>query len=432
MNLSLQIDSIFLAESQYIKSLYPFSIMHCGWEIRLGPFKYYEWIQKLFPKKRIIFNARETHLKSFLARQKHDDQTINKENIFIINTAVIPGEQFFKNIDAAYKEYISDPNLSKSAVFVHQGVPLAAYVTAEDIINPGQFDMKFLPKLLSDYSGLMPKLEIPMPEIINFLWDTLDITGELISRGFKFFENQSDFKKLEAQGIYFLNKDKISIGNNCKIAPGTVLDASEGEIIIGNNVQIMANAVITGPCFIGENSTVKISAKIYKNTAIGEWCKVGGEIENSVIHAYSNKQHEGFLGHSYISEWVNLGADTNTSDLKNTYGNINVKIYNEQFPTGRMFLGLMCGDHTKSAINTSFTTGTIAGIASIIVADGFLPNYIPSFAWRGTKNCSYYKVEKAIETARIVMQRRNKELTPEEEELMRYEFEEAKNNFYNK
>ena len=121
--------------------------------------------------------------------------------------------------------------------------------------------------------------------------------------------------------------------------------------------------------------------KIYGKTSIGETCKIGGEVENSIVHAYSNKQHDGYLGHSYLCEWVNLGADTNTSDLKNTYGEIKVNLENKEINTHRIFLGLLCGDHTKAGINTMFTTGTVAGIAGILVNEWFLPNTIPSFSW---------------------------------------------------
>jgi UDP-N-acetylglucosamine diphosphorylase/glucosamine-1-phosphate N-acetyltransferase len=168
---------------------------------------------------------------------------------------------------------------------------------------------------------------------------------------------------------------------------------------------------------------VKAGAKIYGKTSVGESCKFGGEIENAIIHAYSNKQHEGFLGHSYIGEWVNLGADTNTSDLKNTYANIKVTLEGREIDTEKMFLGLLCGDHTKSAINTSFTTGTVAGVCGILVHDGTLPAVIPSYAWTGRKNSPIYKIDKALDVARIVMARRGKELLPEEELLLRQEYE---------
>jgi UDP-N-acetylglucosamine diphosphorylase/glucosamine-1-phosphate N-acetyltransferase len=185
----------------------------------------------------------------------------------------------------------------------------------------------------------------------------------------------------------------------------------------------MSNTVIYGPCYIGKNSTIKPGAKIYPNTSIGEWCKVGGEVENSIFQAYSNKQHEGFLGHSFISEWVNLGADTNNSDLKNTYSNISMQLPHKLVNTNRIFLGLICGDHTKSGINSMFTTGTVSGLCGILVKEWFLPNYIKSYTWGGKTNSPIYKFEKAIETAKIVMLRRNKELCEEEIELLKLEYE---------
>jgi len=426
----MKIDSVLIYESQYVISLYPFSILHCGWELRIGAFKYFEKVQKQFPDARIIYNGREGHLKSFLARFETKSQDIKKENIFILNSTIIPTKDFWASVEIAYNEYIKQDSITKSVIFEHKSVPVAAYMTAEDILNPIDYDKNFLPKLISDFNRLMPHIEIPEPKLANFLWDTLDIVGNEIKNDSTFFNNKVEFNELRKNNISFINQNSILIGEETKIGPGVVLDADEGPVIIGKNVKIYPNAVILGPCYIGDNSTVKIGAKIYENTSIGENCKVGGEIENSIIHAYSNKQHEGFLGHSYISEWVNLGADTNTSDLKNTYSNIKVNFHKQEIYTGRMFLGLLCGDHTKSAINTSFTTGTVAGICGILVNDGFLPNYIPSFAWRGNKGCTHYKLDKALETAKIVMGRRNKSLTPEEEELIISEYNSATQDIY--
>ncbi|MBK9246794.1 MAG: hypothetical protein IPM69_01445 [Ignavibacteria bacterium] len=141
-------------------------------------------------------------------------------------------------------------------------------------------------------------------------------------------------------------------------------------------------------------------------------CKVGGEVENSIIHAYSNKQHDGFLGHSYIGEWVNLGADTNTSDLKNTYGLISVIIQGKKVETGNMYLGLLCGDHTKCGINSMFSTGTVVGIFANIFGAGFHPTVIDSFSWGD--NRTQYKIDKAIEVAETVMKRRHRTPTTEE------------------
>ncbi len=420
--IAMKVDSILLFETEKAESLYPFSIMHTAWEVRCGVFRLFEKVKKYFPNANLIFNGREKHLSSFLARFEHDSQTMKRDNILILHSAILPSTSFFNNLEEAYEKFKKENGEDKSVVFHFNQVPVAAYVPATERINPDEKDKDLFPKFLSDFAGGLNPVEVPMPKVINYLWDVFDLIEHGIDDDFQYFSNQTDSDLIKTNGVHLVNPAHIKIGKNSKIAPGTVLDASDGKIIIGDNVTIMANAVICGPCFIGDNSTIKISAKIYGKTSIGEWCKVGGELENSVIHAYSNKQHDGFLGHSYLGEWVNIGADTNTSDLKNTYDNIKVRLRDYEVDSGRMFLGFLCGDHTKTAINTSLTTGTVAGICGIIVADGFLPNSIPSFAWRGTKGCSTYKIEKALEVAKKVMNRRGKQLLEEEIELMKEEY----------
>ncbi|MFC2130485.1 putative sugar nucleotidyl transferase [Bacteroidota bacterium] len=421
----MKVDSILMFETERVESLYPFSILHSAWEVRCGALRLFEKVKKFFPESRLIFSGREKHLKSFLARIEHDDQTIKRDNILILHSAILPETEFLLNIQKAYDDFINETGEDKSVVFTVNKTPVAAYVPAGDRVNPDEKDKELLPKFLYDFAGGLNPVEVPLPKVINYLWDIFDLVGESISDDSKYFENHADFNDIQSNGAFLINEKNVKLGKNNKIAPGVVLDASKGPIITGENLIIMANAVILGPCFIGDNSVIKIGAKIYENNSIGECCKVGGEVENSVIHAYSNKQHEGFLGHSYLGEWVNIGADTNTSDLKNTYSEIKVRLRDYDINTGRMFLGLLCGDHTKTAINTTLNTGTVAGICGILVADGFLPNWIPSFAWRGTKGCSQYKVEKALEVAKKVMQRRNRELLPEEVELIKDEYKKA-------
>ncbi|MBI4810593.1 MAG: transferase, partial [Ignavibacteriales bacterium] len=217
----------------------------------------------------------------------------------------------------------------------------------------------------------------------------------------------------------------IIIGKGSKIKPGAVLDAEKGPIIIGINVTIMPNAVIEGPVFIGDNSIIKIGAKIYHGTSIGKWCKVGGEVEASIIQSYSNKQHDGFLGHSYLGSWINIGADTNTSDLKNNYGTVRVYVNGKMIDSGLQFVGLTMGDHSKSGINTMFDTGTVVGISSNIYGSGFPSKFIPSFAWGGEKQFTAYDLEKSIDTMKKVMARRNVNLTASYEKLVRKIFKDT-------
>jgi UDP-N-acetylglucosamine diphosphorylase/glucosamine-1-phosphate N-acetyltransferase len=221
-------------------------------------------------------------------------------------------------------------------------------------------------------------------------------------------------------GAILLGKKDIIIEEGAVIKPGTVLDAKNGPIYIGKNVEVLSQSTIMGPACILDGSLIRIGAQIYENTTIGPVCKIGGEIEGSIIHSYSNKQHSGYLGHSYLGSWVNLGAGTINSDLKNTYGEVKVQVGTEQINTGLSFVGLTMGDHSKSAIGTTFNTGTVVGVCCNIFGIGFPPKYIPSFSWCGEqKPFTEYDIEKAIDVARLVMARRNVELIDVEADLFR-------------
>ena len=206
--------------------------------------------------------------------------------------------------------------------------------------------------------------------------------------------------------VHIIKKENVFVGKNVTIKPGVVLDATGGPIIIADNAFIYPNAVIEGPVYIGESSKIKSGATIYENVTIGNVCKVGGEVEESIFMDYSNKQHAGFIGHAYVGSWVNLGADTNNSDLKNNYSKIRIKLSNKEIDSGSQFLGLMIGDHSKSSINTMFNTGTVVGFSSNIFGIGFPEKYVPSFTWGGDKSSTVYDLNKAMETAKIVMNRR--------------------------
>ncbi len=433
----MKIDTIIINESAGTEDLYPFTINHCSWEIRCGAMRLFEKVRSVFPEARIVFNGRENHLNSFLARFQCDSQEIARENVLVISGETLFTHQLRKRMEEAYTNRLSGEKQPKAAIFVKkldeevvpsfiqsqfQGFPFALYIPAGEMVNPNDKDRSFLPKLMDMYYQMLPKIEIEGAITLRYLWDAIKHNPKAIEDDLLSWPQvhpvESDYP-----GAHFLNVGSIVIGRDVKIYPGVVIDAEEGPVIIGNGVKILPNSVIIGPCFIGDNSTIKAGAKIYEGTSIGETCKVGGEVEATIIHALSNKQHEGFLGHSYIGEWVNLGADTNNSDLKNTYENIKMNLEGRIIDSGSMFLGLLCGDHTKTAINTSFTTGTVAGVCGILVHDGTLPSVIPSFAWTGRKNSPVYKLDKALDVARRVMARRGKELLPEEELLLRLEHE---------
>ena len=161
----------------------------------------------------------------------------------------------------------------------------------------------------------------PEAELWQYSWDLIQQNSEYIERDFQdFFYEKDNFFETET-GITVLNPYNIWIGEDAEIKPGAIIDATNGPVIIAEGAKIMHNAVILGPVYIGKKSTIKVAAKIYEGTTIGPLCKIGGEVEETIFQGYSNKQHDGFLGHSYVAEWVNIGADTNNSDLKNNYKN---------------------------------------------------------------------------------------------------------------
>jgi UDP-N-acetylglucosamine diphosphorylase / glucose-1-phosphate thymidylyltransferase / UDP-N-acetylgalactosamine diphosphorylase / glucosamine-1-phosphate N-acetyltransferase / galactosamine-1-phosphate N-acetyltransferase len=250
------------------------------------------------------------------------------------------------------------------------------------------------------------------------VWDLVHKNARMIEGDVAWLaKNGRQFSAFDAKkysGVFAINAEKIFMDEHVAISPSVVLDASQGSILIGSNVTIQPHSTIIGPAIICHDVLVKVGAKIFGGTTIGPVSKVGGEIENSIIQGYSNKQHDGYLGHSFIGEWCNLGAGTNTSDLRNDYGNVGVKIENKNIDTGSMFVGLMMGDHSKSAIGTQFNTGTAVGVHCNVFGAGFPPKWIQNFSWGSADKMIRHALDKALNVAEIVKGRRKESLTQSE------------------
>ncbi|WP_077403785.1 GlmU family protein [Cellulophaga omnivescoria] len=224
-----------------------------------------------------------------------------------------------------------------------------------------------------------------------------------------------------------INPDNIFVEEGATVEY-CMLNATKGPIYIGKNAEIWEGAMVRGPLALCDNAVIKMGAKIYGATTIGPFSKICGEVSNSVIFGYSSKGHEGYLGNSVLGEWCNIGADSNNSNLKNNYAKVRLWNYeSESFEqTGLQFCGLMMGDHSKSAINTMFNTGTVVGVNVNIYVPGFPRNFVPSFSWGGASGFTTYGTKKAFETAKIMMARRNVEFTAEDEAILTHVFEETK------
>ena len=229
------------------------------------------------------------------------------------------------------------------------------------------------------------------------------------------------------KSVNVISPENIFIEEGAKLEFVT-LNASTGPIYIGRNSEIMEGSVIRGPFALCEEAQVKLATKVYGATTIGPYCRIGGEVNNSVLMGYSNKGHDGFLGNSVLGEWCNIGADSNNSNLKNNYEEVKLWSYEtENFAkTGLQFCGLMMGDHSKCGINTMFNTGTVVGVSSNIFGSSFPRNFVPSFSWGGASGFTTYLTSKAFQTAKIVMSRRHIEFTEEDARILEHVFEATK------
>lgn len=289
-------------------------------------------------------------------------------------------------------------------------VNLIINLKPNELINSGDDLIAFYSEKNQDEVDLESFKKIPYNDKVlqlNSLTDIFKINSSAIIEDFTLLTKNKNSSKISKTNN-LINPENIFIDEGVKMEYST-LNASNGPIYISKNCEIMEGTLIRGPFALCEYSTLKLGSKIYGGTTIGPHCKIGGEVSNSIVQGYSNKGHDGFLGNSLIGEWCNLGADTNTSNLKNNYADVKIWNYdkNKFLSTGEQFCGLIMGDHSKSGINTMFNTGTVVGVCSNVFGSGFPRNFIPSFSWGGNKGFSDYRIEKVFEVNDKVMKRRN-------------------------
>lgn len=393
---------IALFEDEKWKKLYPLSLSHPVWDLRVGIFTIREKYEHYLSEKISCLNTRKYLEK--VVKENFTDYIINdcSNDVILANSRVLPDKELINTI----------LSLEKGEALTFNGEIVACRTKT--------------PARYFDENGIFTgcpeahKKEISGVRMFTYLYQLVHFNSQELKNDFNFIDKGIVGEVME--GAHLIEKDSIIVAKGAKVYPGVVIDASEGPVFIDENAVIMPNATIIGPVYIGKKTKIKVGAKIYEGTSIGPVCKVGGEVEESIIHSYSNKQHDGFLGHAYLGQWVNIGADTNNSDLKNNYSHVKIFIDGEWIDTGEMFVGLTMGDHSKSGINTMFNTGTVVGFSSNIYGGDFPPKFVPSFAWGGPGGFTTYKFEKAVETARRVMGRRDVELTDAYQEMMKIIF----------
>ena len=323
-------------------------------------------------------------------------------------------EHYYKNVSVSTEDYLADkyPRIKKKEnLWIDSSIlPSKELITELNSLRNGELlesnDKVIAFKNSSFGYKKLNKINTSVNfDSVNNIWDIFSDNGREIEKDFKLVVKGRQTSVLKTSNTVI--GKKVFIEKGAKVSC-SILNAENGPIYIGKNAEVMEGSIIRGPFAMGENSVLKMGAKIYGPTTLGPYCKVGGEVNNSVFFGYSSKSHDGFLGNSVIGEWCNLGADTNNSNLKNNYAEVKLWNYEmEKFKkTGLQFCGLVMGDHSKCGINTMFNTGTVVGVSANIFGSGFPRNFIPSFSWGGASGFQLYKLPKVFEVASKVFERR--------------------------
>lgn len=404
-----------IVEDQHYQNLYPLTKTRPVFGLRCGAFTLEERMLKILsPRIDTVHYIMRPELEPVwkVKNKAHADVSFDipeKGHRLILNGRVLFDQQSLKKI-------LSKTEDGKSSIWLTDGTWAAMYIPSKySDINTEELRSEEY-----DLSMFRNQMYLNV-ELITYPWDLVNHNSAMIYSDYIFIckqLNQLRFPPLP-DTVAIMEKQNLKIGKHTEIYPFVTFDGTRGPIIIGDNVTIESGAFIQGPVSIGDNCLVSANSKIYRNTSLGDTCKVGGELSHSILHGFTNKRHSGFIGNSYIGEWVNLGAGTNNSNLKNNYNKITVSRNGEEIETGTQFVGLFMGDHSRAAISTKFNTATFVGVGCNIFGDGFPPKQVDDFTWGGIEDSDLYDFPKFIENVRRMMIRREKELSDEEVALLR-------------
>lgn len=381
---------IYIYEDEYCQNFLPLVYLRSVSELYCGRFTLLEKYQRFYPKEKFGLLVRP--IISSLLKERYPQIAVNE---FLSEDAV----SLFLSGRAIIKEPINIKG--DEEIFVNAQNEIVGLRVKNSKVKKIPLDTK-----------LIRKLKLPHKEVsalsITYPWELIAYNNqELIND----FSDSAIYGNISQQAIIFGDTAKLYVGHGAEIEAGVVIDLRDGPVFIDDYARILAFSKISGPAYIGKNTLIE-QAKISNGTTIGENCRVSGEIEASILHGFINKHHYGFLGHAYIAEWVNFGAGTTNSDLKNNYSTVKVKIGRKLIDTQQLKVGCFIGDHTKTAIGTMIPTGAVWGIFANVLTG---VKSIPNFYWAKTKR---WQLKKAITTAKVVMARRNIALSKNYEQLI--------------
>ena len=382
---------LVFSDAQYWGDFLPLTFTRPVAELRIGILTFQERWKKLLEIEDIAFLT-EDYLQEKFKKPE------SKESLFIVPN-FLPTKIVLEQIK----------NLVQGEALIYQDEVIVAKLDMKD------FSLSQITKITNIEEELL---------FIKSSFDIFTYNKQFLDYDFELLTKNRESQKLSETNNFLGDKKDLFIEEGAEIEFAT-LNCKTGKIFVGKNAEIMEGAMIRGSLALCEGSKINMGAKVYGATTIGPYSKVGGEVNNIVIFGYSNKGHEGFIGNSVIGEWCNLGADTNSSNLKNNYANVKLWNYclSRFVDTGLQFCGLIMGDHSKSAINTQFNTGTVVGVAANIFKTGFPPNLVKSFSWGGMNGDESYRLDKVFEVMEKVMQRRKVDLTDIDKNIISHLYE---------
>ena len=401
---------ICIYEDSGCNNLLPMTYVRPVYDLFCGMVSLQEKLIRNFPQASITLHTRSVLEK--VVRDRYPDCLVNEFPAGLEEILFINGRSLLNSKTELNK-------LGKNQSFIINDTVVAARLSGAELTIPIETVQNGITIDLDETAIDRQKVD---GILVEYIWDLIQANGDQIRSDFTFAIQGRGDAVIDDGTI--INDENVFIDKTAKIMPHVVVDGSNGPVFIDRDVVIQPHVYVQGPVYIGPSVLIKAGAQIYSGSSIAEGCKIGGEVNNSIILPWSNKAHGGYLGSSYVGSWVNIGAGTNNSNLKNNYGAVKVTVDGEANDTGLQFMGLIMGDHSKCGINTTFNTGTSIGINCNLYGSVIHEKHIPSFTW-GSAVGGYttYKLEKALSVNKIVMSRRKKSLKRNDEELLRNVFQ---------
>lgn len=403
-------------EDDYYQNFLPLTYTRPVYDLRCGIDELHKKISRLYPDAKKVYFTRD-YLAAVFAKKLgspvNNKEELDDDTVFV-NGSLLPSEKL---------KSLIDENIGKNIVVSQSGRPVIICLKSDLCREKGDLFLK--PTTLEDLNVLKGKAEFKEVNgltLLEYPWELIEHNAEIIKEEFSLVAKEESEGEIDSRVVIYGDPKNLYVDKGAFIEAGVVIDVREGPIYIGEDSYVQTISRLEGPSYLGKDNRI-FGAQIREGCSFGDVCRIGGEVEETIIQGYSNKRHVGFIGHAYIGEWINCGAGTGNSDLKNTYGTVRVTVRGQKVGAGQ-FVGCFIGDHAKTSIGAMIFTGKKIGVSSQAIA--FVAEDVPSFTlWAkdlGAAPTEIY-LDSALETAKRMMARRKVQLTDDYASMLRKIFE---------